>query len=726
MLSLIWRNRLGGESYMKTADHFFRIIKYRSLLGIGLMGLGLAIFAFSQENRNLYQNEESQGESKVKPFKIRVGVEEVRIDAVALDGNGHQITDLTAADFEIYQDGKLQEITSSTYISDQSVRPGLGSNNDENSRHVPPKASVSVITRDQVRRTITFIVDNITMSFEQVDHARMALRKFVQDQMQPGDLVSILPTSSGNAEFLMFTAEKKHLLAAIDNIKWYKYPHLIKKIFPQYPAIMFAVRALRDMPGRKALIAITPQILVPRTVIKSLDDPLGPPVDESMFMYTMEQVADQALRAGVVIHTLDISGLITDDSLDWSVRSAILMELAKGERKERTQSLSDAMRASPELFGPLANQDRDAAEQAHLAAMMDQNSRVPLSQKTGGILLTDNNFFVDGIGAANEELKGYYLLSYIPPPDTFGPSSGDKYHRLKINVKRPGAEVHHRDGFYGTTETAEIAAEYRDALLDALISPFQHNDLLIQLTAGFIEDPKKGYLLKAWMHLNGSQASFTEENNETFIKLNTSAVTTDVSGIIQDAGRETYTIKVKKEQLAFIREHGISFSMEIAAKKPGTYYVRVAVQDKGSGKLGSAYQFVDIPDLKNGQLALSNIFAGQSMAEKPRVLRNYRVGETLDYSTVIYNGLSKKQKAPELESHFVLYRNGAEVAQSKPETVELEGVKDYKRIAIKKSLPLDLTLPPGEYLLEFVVENKKADKKQNSVSQALDFNLVAQ
>jgi hypothetical protein len=392
-------------------------------------------------------------------------------------------------------------------------------------------------------------------------------------------------------------------------------------------------------------------------------------------------VADQALRAGVVVHTLDIFG----------------------------------------LEGPFADPD----ELQHIADKTLQN-RIPLSKKTGGLFLSDNNFFMDGIGAVNEELKGYYMLSYIPPPDTYGPGSGDKYRRLKIKVKRPEVEVHHRDGFYGTTKTTEIAAEYRDALLDALVSPFQHNDLLIHLTAGFIEDPKKGYLLKAWMHLDGRQVSFIEENNETRITLNTSAVTTDVSGIVRDAGRETYSIKVNKEQLAYIRENGISFSMEIAAKKPGTFYVRIAVQDMASGKLGSAYQYVDIPDLKNKQLALSNIFAGQSMAETPRVLRNYRVGEILDYSAVIYNGLSKKQNAPELESHFILYRNGTEVAQSKPEVVPLEGGRDYKRIAIKKSIPLDHALQPGDYLLEFIVENKKADRKQNSVSQALDFNLVAQ
>lgn len=43
-------------------------------------------------------------------FTIKVGVEEVRLDAVVLDKKGRQITDLTADDFEIYQDKKRQRI----------------------------------------------------------------------------------------------------------------------------------------------------------------------------------------------------------------------------------------------------------------------------------------------------------------------------------------------------------------------------------------------------------------------------------------------------------------------------------------------------------------------------------------------------------------------------------------------------------------------------------------
>jgi hypothetical protein len=53
---------------------------------------------------------------KEQDFSIKVGVEEVRIDATALDRKGRQVPDLTAGDFEIYQDGKLQKITACIYM----------------------------------------------------------------------------------------------------------------------------------------------------------------------------------------------------------------------------------------------------------------------------------------------------------------------------------------------------------------------------------------------------------------------------------------------------------------------------------------------------------------------------------------------------------------------------------------------------------------------------------
>jgi hypothetical protein len=56
-------------------------------------------------------------------YKIQVGVEEVRLDAVVLDRKGRQITDLSAEEFEIYQNGNLQVITSARYINEYQSLP---------------------------------------------------------------------------------------------------------------------------------------------------------------------------------------------------------------------------------------------------------------------------------------------------------------------------------------------------------------------------------------------------------------------------------------------------------------------------------------------------------------------------------------------------------------------------------------------------------------------------
>jgi hypothetical protein len=51
-------------------------------------------------------------------YSIKIGVEEVRLDAVVVDRKGRQITDLTAGDFEIWQDGNMQTVTSCTYVNE--------------------------------------------------------------------------------------------------------------------------------------------------------------------------------------------------------------------------------------------------------------------------------------------------------------------------------------------------------------------------------------------------------------------------------------------------------------------------------------------------------------------------------------------------------------------------------------------------------------------------------
>ena len=162
----------------------------------------------------------------------------------------------------------------------------------------------------------------------------------------------------------------------------------------------------------------------------------------------------------------------------------------------------------------------------------------------------------------------------------------------------------------------------------------------------------------------------------------------------------------------------------------------MAVQDKGSGKLGSAYQYVEIPDLRNGRLALSNIFVtnhdtasdsnlqpSEGRTSIRAALGTYSPGECIHYAAVIYNAKYSQERPPDLESNVVLYREGTEIFRSKAERVAVSGVNDFKRIPLRGELPLDAATKPGDYVLQLQVWDKQVNGNQNRTSQALIFEV---
>src|SRR3989442_1704303 len=79
------------------------------------------------------------------------------------------------------------------------------------------------VSPEQVRRSIALVVDDLGLSFESVYYVRNAIKKFVDQQMKPGDLVAIIRTGAGVGALQQFTTDKQLLYAAIDRIKWNAY-----------------------------------------------------------------------------------------------------------------------------------------------------------------------------------------------------------------------------------------------------------------------------------------------------------------------------------------------------------------------------------------------------------------------------------------------------------------------------------------------------------------------
>jgi len=145
---------------------FFRVA---IIFCLGLLFLNLP-FSSAQDIPLTSATESEVKSDLVDPFKISVSVSEVRLDVVVLDNKGRPITDLTAADFEIYQNKTPQEVASVIYIENQAeaaARPSASRKDAPNLAKFP----VTTLKEEEVRRTIIFVVDNLSMGFEHLSRS---------------------------------------------------------------------------------------------------------------------------------------------------------------------------------------------------------------------------------------------------------------------------------------------------------------------------------------------------------------------------------------------------------------------------------------------------------------------------------------------------------------------------------------------------------------------------
>ena len=98
--------------------------------------------------------------------RFRVGVDAVRVDAVVTDRDGRIVSDLTAGDFEVRQDGKLQNVTFAEFM------PVLAGATPPEALPTGPGAAAPVVLppapvkREDVQRTVAVVVDDLSLSVE--------------------------------------------------------------------------------------------------------------------------------------------------------------------------------------------------------------------------------------------------------------------------------------------------------------------------------------------------------------------------------------------------------------------------------------------------------------------------------------------------------------------------------------------------------------------------------
>jgi VWFA-related protein len=656
---------------------------------------------------------------------VRISITLVQIDAVVTDQQGKQVTNLKPSDFDIYEDGRRQQITNFSYVVAQPDSPAPPKT-EARSKAPAPIGPLTRLRPDQVRRTVALVVDDLGLSFESTAGVRAALKKFVDEQMQAGDLVAIIRTGAGMGALQQFTSDKRQLYAAISGKPLGSDADTIDEFRAEIysvgtlGALNFVVRGLREFPGRKSVILFSDGFKL-----------FNREQNSQRVLESLRRLTDLANRASVVVYTIDARGL---------------------------QPLG------PTAADDMGSLDREQIEQrleSRRAEMFDSQEGLQyLAQETGGFFVRNTNDIGRGIKRVLDDQSGYYLIGYVPEQATFKLEQGRrKFHKISVNVKTAGLRVRSRTGFYGIAdeEAQPVRRTPAQQVTAALMSPFASGDVHLRLTSLFGHDPKAGAFVRSLLHIDARDLTFTDEPGGWYKSvMNVVAVTFGDNGHLVDQESRTYTLQVRKAMYKQVRDRGFLYTVNLPVKKPGAYQMRVAVRDSASERVGSANQFIDVPDLGKNRLTLSGLVlsgsdparanktatvdandsAQQTAGDKEGAVEDFeplaspavrmlRRGFDLDYAFLIFNAQSDpKTKQPQLDSQVVLLKDGKQVFSGKVSAIPLGEQPDLKHIPASGRLRLGTDLAAGEYVLQIINTDKLAKEKYRAATQWMDFEIV--
>ena len=680
---------------------------------------------------------------------VKISTNLIQIDVTVTDKKGNPVKDLKPEDFEIYENGKKQEITNFNFVSNVRVSmPETRTNKDE--KLIIPTPTVSTQPRpEQVRRTIALVVDDFNLSFTSINWVKQALKRYVDRQVQPGDLVAIIRTSSGVGALQQFTSDRRQLYAAIENIRWTNigsgnistfeavrpttlellngvtdsdgntsgYGEQIENearnqqtandfrnsVFATAAlgSISFIIRGMQKLPGRKSIMLLSdgfPMFIQRKDGKTDMDDRVS---DE------MRKLTELANRASVVIYTMDAKGLETT-----------------------------GFTAEDDLRGKDFNGIEQVTSQRRMQLREAQDSLRYLALETGGIAVKNNNDINDGIRQMLDD-QSYYLIGYQPDEETFDPQKR-RFNKFEIKVKRDDVRVRYRSGFFGISEeqlalpTAVASKQTASQkLAEALVSPFAANEINLRLNALFGNEKEKGSFVRSFLKIEGENLQFTDESNgKKKASFDILAFSFNAGGEVVDQISKTYTITVDEPVRKLINERGMTYDFVFPVKKDGAYQMRVAVMDKTSGKIGSASQLIEIPNVDKDRFTLSGIVLenvtfeewqktaalnGERQANlksfSDTANRQFKRGTVLNYGLVIYNAKFSSTQNPQVTTQIRIFRDGKVFFEGKPQILDLSEQKDFQRLQFAGSLRLGKEITVGDYILQVITTDNLTKRK---------------
>ena len=650
-------------------------------------------------------------------YRLRVTVNLVQVDATVTDSHGNRVPDLKASDFRVLLDGKPQDLKSCTYVS-EPVEPAPVKTAPApvaKTTAAQPAMPAAPIKLEDVRRTMVLFVGDLLTSSESMPGIRAGLKKFVEEQVHPGDLVAIVRSSAGLGALQDFTPDKRMLLAAVDRVSWtsnavgsggasayepigqpklggFLAANLEKEdkidltnraTLETTASLRRVIRGMADLPGRKSVVLLTDGL---RLTSPDEGSPFGgtdfgtgsflSPIYESM-----RKLADESVRAGVVLYAIDTRGLSSLNPM-----------------------------ASDRLTNPKES-PWEATADRRAEYSDNQWGGIFLTAQTGGFMVTESNRIDASLERIMADQRGYYLLGFQPPEEAMQPAFAGTpdYHKLKIEVLRPGLKIRSHSGFFGIGDQESIAARPELQLSKALDSPFRTSDIHLELETSYVS-AKTDYFIRATLYINGNDVVFSGPpiHRTGLVHVVLRAFNAN-GGTLEGGIDQMRRIDVDRDGYRRAQQFGLIYTTLLQVSKPGPYEVRAACQDKATGNIGTGADFVSIPLPKGNGLRLSGIMFQHALGTDDHVVPAfapsfYSAGQSARFAFQIISA-GPKPKVEQLEMRTRLFRDGVEVWQSAATPLTTDASKTAGLFA-GGSLDVPKGLDPGNYMVRVDLGDK--------------------
>jgi VWFA-related protein len=527
---------------------------------------------------------------------FRQDINYVEVDAIVTDAQGRFVRDLTLADFEVREDGKVQEVSTFGLVDIPATRPDQ------------PLFSPTVIPSD-VRtnrdrfdgRVYVLVLDDLHTNALRSALVKRAATRFIDRYVAGNDLVAVIHTSGRTDAAQEFTENKALLRAAVDKFmgrktraatleridSYFNQANRLNRAAGERPddpsdfergynarSAMSSLKNLSDyLAGvrgrRKAVVLLS----------EGIDYDIYDVFNSRYASSVLDDVRDAigaATRGNVAFYAIDPRGLSTlgDDSI----------EIA-GLPDDPTLNL-----------GPSSLQSE---------LRLAQDSLRVLAEETGGLAVVNTNDFERAFDRIVEDNSSYYLLGYYPA----NTRRDGRPRKLEVRVSRPGVVVRARKGYVaprGRPPAQETnASPAAAALREAMSSPLQVSGLPLTVHAAPFKGVAPNASVAIALRIDGQALGFTQRDGLFRNELTVAVQALDSAGKVFPGERSTLKLDLRPPTHDAVRAVGFGLHGRLNVP-PGRYQLRVAVHEAG-GRTGSVFYDLVVPDFAAEGLAMSGV-----------------------------------------------------------------------------------------------------------------------